>query len=271
MFSLPQDSALQPYLQSDHQLVKLLFFGSTIYAPKDELYAHNFEHGLWVGDKAVRIMEKEDVPPESYRSVIAASVLHDWGTGALWKNAKVLADSDISDKVRNNYFREYHHHPCYGQFLAQQHLKRFGFTEEEMEHVVTIIEEHDLRTPTSLESEVVIDADTLNKAGSHGIMQCLLVAGEFGLGLKKVATRFKKLYATLLDEGYQTETARDMDYYMGKGLEEAATFWVRAEDLLQDTSERRVLAIIKDSLETKGQWTPPPSSPNFLLTSTSGA
>ncbi|MFH1053453.1 MAG: HD domain-containing protein [Candidatus Woesearchaeota archaeon] len=158
------------------------------------LPVHNSQHGFWVADKAIHIANilEEDV---RYKVLISMALLHDVGA------------------------HEYARHPELGAEIAQRELPRFmELTADELELIAQGIREHDGQIHTFPESQILYDADTLNKAGSHGIQQCHLAAVEFGLDAQQMVDRWVPGFRKKIEKGYYSNRARELDRQAGNGV-----------------------------------------------------
>jgi hypothetical protein len=248
------DSPLKPYIGPTRvpKLFTALTAAETIYAP--ELHVHNAPHGIWVAEQTARLLEAANTPQEQRVATLAGAGVHDWGTGPIWRQIQETMPGASTQEQRTAYRKAYNAHAVVGAGLVWQRFPSYGFSREEAELAANIVNEHDRRQPSSLESACVIDADTLNKAGVHGIKQCLLVALEFGMNLEMLSERLNTSfprYATEFNRGYHTDAAVAIDAELGeegvRGLEYSALVWTTIHDsLAKGATQREMLRFLLD-------------------------
>ena len=179
--------------------------------------AHNYNHVMWDAVKALQIAETiEDV---NYSILLPMVFLHDIGVT----------------------MGPYEKHAETGAKMARGGLPDVMFGPKEIEAIAKGIEEHDTQTQTFLESQILYDADTLNKAGAHGIQQCHLVGQEFGLSLDDMAQRFVQRYEQIVGKGFYTDKAREINQEMGNGIvggiQQTQQYWQMVSQFLNTPKE----------------------------------
>jgi hypothetical protein len=190
------------------------------------LLVHNYEHAAWDTERIIEIAVAEDLPANVMEDAIIAGLLHDVG-------------------VSKNIYRE---HALYGAQIAFDILE--DYDPERAVAISNAILWHNDGEPHEGDiARILHDADTLNKAGEHGIRQCFLVASEFdflyesddrvnlvhstlrtGNNLGDMKHRFLPMYESLCKIGYYFPSAKEIDKQMGSpayssGLELARNFW----------------------------------------------
>ena len=222
----------QEYLQADSRLQKVDSLAQSLYAFAGA-HIHNYGHARWDTDMVIRIGEEEkegDVP-----LLISSGLLHDSGVSiGPYKNAT----GDL--------------HAANGERVARLFLPQAGFSPEEVDQVAVAVGQHNETEPskkylrTLATAKVLFDADTLNKAGEHGLDQYVKVNEEWGWkiednreDLEAATARYAPYSQRLVEHGFYTDTAREIDREMGTsrfgGLELVAKFWETIEDKLKNS------------------------------------
>ncbi len=110
--------------------------------------------------------------------VLTATLLHDIGKSKL-KLKKVFR----KDGWREDFREEWHKHPKYSAELAKPLLKKLGHSQEFIENVCYLIENHDKRDnfsgEKSLELKIVQDADYVGDTGFAGFIRPFGYSGSF--------------------------------------------------------------------------------------------
>ncbi len=203
---------LREYVSADQRLVQTDSLAREMYGRAGR-QAHNYTHAIWDAKKIAAIAEAE-----GHRDIavpIAAALLHDTGVA----------------------LGEYKDHALNSGKIARQNLPGFGFCEDDTEEIAKAAEEHNSWEHSSDTSRYLYDADTLNKAGPHGIRQCEKGKEEFGYTLVQMRDRVFPYFQSLLDKGYYTKTAEKIDHDMGSigmsGLEFSVAYWSWIDDQLR--------------------------------------
>jgi len=110
--------------------------------------------------------------------VLTATLLHDIGKSKL-KLKKVFR----KDGWREDFREEWHKHPKYSAELAKPILKKLGHSQEFIENVCYLIENHDKRDnfsgEKSLELKIIQDADYVGDTGFAGFIRPFCYSGSF--------------------------------------------------------------------------------------------
>jgi len=195
-----------PRLQRVNTLARILY-------AKGDLPLHNYEHALWDTKMAIQIAERESHPNISLP--IASALMHDSGVSR----------------------GPYQFHAKNGAYNVNKYLPALGFSPLETEEIAQAVFEHNGWDHNSDTAKILYDADTLNKAGAHGIGQCQLVGIERNLSLEEMTTRFLPLFEKLVAKGLYTKTAREINQMKGTiqytGLEVTLQFWKRIDALIK--------------------------------------
>lgn len=152
--------------------------------------AHDLSHALRVAELA-RVIASEEGGDLSV--IIPAALCHDLGK---WQAP--------SHSVEN------------GKFIAQL-LRRTGYDSAQIEKITQAVQRHSFDAPTppsSLEEEIVFDADKLEGLGAIGVGRCFAVSGSlrqtiFGFSSEKITAQ--RLLSERLRRCYErlhTPTAR---------------------------------------------------------------
>lgn len=220
---------MDKYIEKDFRLEWVIELAKKMYEQAN-LPLHNHSHGLWVAEKATLIGEKEGEVDIS--ALISAALLHDAG----------VAEG------------AYTGHAATGAKIARRELPDLGFVYENTERIALAIEQHSGFNHTSNESRYLYDADTLNKAGKHGIEQCRLACEEFGFSIDDAAKRYIPLFFKLNSKGYYTKTAEEIDVEMGVcgfgGLKLGLEYWKKINEILKkgNVKETEILLMAKSYL-----------------------
>jgi len=100
-------------------------------------YYHNYEHTLYVIDKAIEIAHGENCTPREIELITTAALWHDTG-----------------------YIRTYADHEEESCVLAKEYLPGYGYSEEDIEKICGIIMATKIpQTPKNKLEEIVADAD----------------------------------------------------------------------------------------------------------------
>ena len=197
------------------------------------LVAHNPRHMMWDAKTAeiiysteLELNKSEEIGQANIKLIVAAALLHDIGA----------------------YLGEYKLHDITGQkhIMSTDFLSKFFgsirknlIDMDEIEKIATIVGEHNNYQQSTIESKILYDADTLNKAGIHGIFQSFNIQKEFGVNLLKVAQRMVDGVKKKLDSNYYyTLAAKKQDQSMGEhglgGLETTQIYWENVLDILNE-------------------------------------
>lgn len=238
----------EDYLQADARLQKVDDLAKSLYAFAGA-HIHNYQHARWDTNLIIRIGEEEK--EGNMPLLISSGLLHDSGVSiGPYKNAT----GDL--------------HAANGERVARLFLPQAGFSKEEVDQVAIAVGQHNetepskkyLRTLTT--AKVLFDADTLNKAGVHGLDQYVKVNEEWGWkieenreDLEAATTRYSPYSQKLVEHGFYTNTAQQIDREMGTanfgGLELVAKFWKTIEDKLRDgkLSASEIVQSARDKVE----------------------
>ncbi|MDC9582841.1 HD domain-containing protein [Xenorhabdus sp. PR6a] len=177
--------------------------------------AHDIAHLYRVWKNAQKICEAEH---GNLRLVFAAALLHDCVNVEKNDPNRHLASRMAADK-------------------AASILKNLDWNEKEIAAVSHAIEAHSFSaglTPTTLEAQIVQDADRLDSIGMMGVARCFYTAGRMRSGLYAVYDPLAKqreyddlsyavdhFYTKLfkIETGFQTETGRQMARERTKRME----------------------------------------------------
>ncbi len=111
-------------------------------------------------------------------AVLVASLLHDVGKVKI--NEKKVFNKEGFVK---NHRKEWDNHPSYSVEIAQEYLKKKGFSEEFINDVSYLIKNHDSRklsfSEKTLELKILQDADLLADVGLSGFIRVFLYSGKF--------------------------------------------------------------------------------------------
>jgi len=199
--------------EEDPRLIKVDNLAYDIYR-KGNHKAHNYDHARWDAERAAEISMIER--PSFATLTVAAALMHDTGAS----------------------IGEYKDHGCNSGVLVRMHFPHFGYSPFEVGLIARAVEQHNQWKHTNDVSRILYDADTLNKAGEHGIQQCNLVGEEFGLPLIRKAERFSPYFRKLFEKGYYTDKAKEIDLRMGNerfaGLEMTVAFWEKINQLIRE-------------------------------------
>jgi uncharacterized protein len=131
---------------------------------KSNVGAHAYDHVKRVYNIAVRLGQESQA---DMRVLGAAALLHD--VGRAYEKEKRVSHSILSGEMSVDILRE------------------VGYTEEEVEKVKNAIRTHRFSeglTPTSLEGEILSDADKLDAIGAIGITRAIAQATSRGDGIE---------------------------------------------------------------------------------------
>ena len=172
--------------------------------------AHNYSHAFWDTEKIAIIVEQEGDRDSAIP--IASGLLHDTG----------VSQGEYKDHAKNS------------GVIVRKCLYTYGFSADDTEEIAVAVTEHNSWQHSSVTSQYLFDADTLFKAGGHGIFMCEEVRIEFGLSVPEAAQRFAPYFQKLVDQGFYTNTAKAIDQELGNdrfsGLEMTAAYWKKVDD-----------------------------------------
>ena len=148
----------------------------------------HFKHGpfdetyftLRVYESAKEIISKlnKDINKEQ---VLVACILHDIGKIKLKASKMVSSHSPLK-----TFSEEWHKHPKLSVPIAKKFLKQIRHSDEFIEKVCYLIENHDLRgdklQKKSLELKIIQDADLIADIGFAGFIRPFLYCGKLFLG-----------------------------------------------------------------------------------------
>jgi len=125
--------------------------------------------------------------------------------------------ADLHDIVR-----DHENHAIEGAKIAEDLLRKKGYSEDFIKKVCHCIEAHSFSSgvePKTLEAKILSDADKLDAMGAIGIARAFMFAGERGKSLEEVITHFEEKLLKLKDFLY-TETAKKLAEERHRFLEE---------------------------------------------------
>jgi len=186
------ENKLEVYIAKDPRLAEVNELARQKYAQANKV-VHNHQHALWDTENAILIGENEGNVNLSI--LISAGLMHDTG----------VAEGPYKDHAVNS------------GIIVRRELPALGFAGDEVEKIASAVEQHAGSVHTSTESQYLYDADTLNKAGVHGIEQYLLIQQEFNLSLPQLIQRGIRSITEYVKKGYYSQTARKIDKEMGNG------------------------------------------------------
>ena len=203
---------LEHYLKSYPRLQRVNELAKELYA-QGGLPLHNYDHAVWDTEKIILICETEDI--RKIVNKISAGLIHDSGVSR----------------------GPYEDHSINGGKNVREYFPILGFSGQDTEEIAVAVEEHNGWTHTNETSIILYDADTLNKAGAHGIDQCFKVGEERELDLKGMQERFLPYFVKLVDKGFYTATADQINMEMGNGhlpgLTLGLEYWRKVEEHLK--------------------------------------
>jgi len=142
------------------------------HGPFDETY-----YSLRVYESAKEIIEKLNNSVKK-EQVLVACILHDIGKTKL-KPSKFFSKY----KFLENSPEEWHKHPKLGIPIAKKFLKQIGHSDDFIDEVCYLIENHDLRgdklKEKSIELQILQDADLIADIGFAGFIRAFLYCGKF--------------------------------------------------------------------------------------------
>ena len=151
--------------------------------------AHTYDHTKRVYVIAIKIGETLGA---NLRILSVAALLHDVGR-------PFEKETGISHAIQSG-------------VMSRQVLRNLGYNESEIEQVIQVIRTHRFSEnlqPTSLEGEILSDADKLDAMGAIGVYRAIAQATTTGVGiegfLKHANEKLLKLYDLM-----QTEPAKEM-------------------------------------------------------------
>ena len=157
---------------------------------------------------------------------------HDWyHAERVWKLAKLLQEEEGGDKEIIELaallhdlgdYKKYDFNEVKGSFVLLGMMDVLGIEEEDKEKIAQIIEEaqfigDDTKTPSTVESKIIQDADFLDALGAIGIARTFATGGKIGRMLydpnRKPRTRLSK-------RDYQTKktAGTSINYFYEKTL-----------------------------------------------------
>ncbi|NQU99018.1 HD domain-containing protein [Candidatus Woesearchaeota archaeon] len=220
---------VESYFCIDSRLQKVSALAEELYL-KGQDKVHNFAHALWDTSTGINIINNEvgyDVT-----LFIPAGLMHDTG----------ITKGPYNKHMEN------------GGILVRKHLPGLGFNQAEVEEIATAVKEHNGDEHTTNTSRILYDADTLNKAGVHGINEWLLYWSQFPTSAEKAAEESISYLDKLEKKGFYTETATRMNQEAGfdevSGLVLTLKFWEEIGNLikLEELTDSEALQRAKQSL-----------------------
>jgi putative nucleotidyltransferase with HDIG domain len=156
--------------------------------------AYRWEHTLRVAQHGKRIAEAEGANVDL---VIAACLLHD------------IAYADPGNDGQGGI-----EHGRIGARISRPILQKIGYTEKETENICYAIAVHvdgraDFDHPETLESEIVSDADNIDRFGAYRIIQwCLGEIPDYDSLIEMLKKRIERLEDYRANSPLETETGR---------------------------------------------------------------
>ncbi len=163
-----------PYSHSIYNAVKDLFESTEhfYHGPFDETY-----YSLRVYESSKEIIDKLN-QKVSIPVVLVASILHDIGKTKI-NTVKVFSPAGKIDSAT----KEWRKHAKLGVPIAKEILKKLGHSEEFIESVCYLIENHDNRGDQiknkSIELQILQDADLIADCGFAGFIRPFLYGSKF--------------------------------------------------------------------------------------------
>jgi uncharacterized protein len=156
---------------------------------RSQLGAHAYDHSMRVYSLSMQLCEGLQV---NTRVLEAAALLHDVGRSR-------ETDSGVSHSILS------------GE-MSREYLRELGYTSEEIQHVVDAIRTHRYSEniqPTSLEGQILSDADKLDAMGAIGVYRAIAQAAESGKGIQGFLNHAEEKLLRLKDLMY-TASAKKM-------------------------------------------------------------
>jgi len=131
------------------------------------------------------------------QQILVASILHDIGKIKL--NTKRIFDKN---GIKENFKKEWYKHPKLSVLIAKKILKKEGYSEDFINEVLYLIENHAERElkNKSLELEIIQDADIISDIGFAGFIRAFLYAGRFKRSVIDSINFLENKYKTLNEE-----------------------------------------------------------------------
>lgn len=209
------ETRLESYIKEYPCLIKVNKLARQEYAKAGKL-VHNYNHAIWVTEKAIEIYENEKPTEINPNILITSALMHDTGVS----------------------IEPYEDHTINSSKIIKEKFHSLGFTSKEIDKIALAVEEHNGLIHTFPESQYLYDADTLNKAGAHGIQQYFLIGHEFSLSIPEIAKRAISTLPKKIEKSYYTKTAKEIDKGLGNdqycGLELTLKFWETFNNLLKE-------------------------------------
>ncbi len=231
----------EDYLQTDQRLQKVNELAKALYS-FGGAHLHNYPHARWDTDMIIRIGETERLDTAR---IMPAGLLHDTGVA----------------------IGPYEQHAPNGEKVARLFLPQASYNDTEVEEIAIAIGQHNETDPDKkdlrkrITAQVLFDADTLNKSGVHGLNQYVEVSKErnwdfrnIRVDLELATVRYFPYSQRLVEHGFYTETAKEIDREMGNsrfgGLELVAKFWETVQDKLRNgnLTAREITQLAKESI-----------------------
>jgi putative nucleotidyltransferase with HDIG domain len=156
--------------------------------------AYRWEHTLRVAQYGKRIAEEEGADVEL---VVAACLLHD------------IAYADPGDEEQGGI-----EHGRIGARISRSILRKMGYTEKETENICYAIALHvdgraDFDHPETLESEIVSDADNIDRFGAYRVIQwCLGEIQNYDRLIEMLKKRIERLEGYRANSPLETKTGQ---------------------------------------------------------------
>jgi len=156
---------------------------------RSQLGAHTFDHSMRVYSLSMQLSEGLQV---NRRVLEAAALLHDVGRPR--EDESGVSHSILSGEMSREYLRE------------------LGYSAGEIQHIVDAIRTHRFSEkvePTSLEGQILSDADRLDAIGAIGVYRAIAQATASGIGIQGFLNHAEEKLLRLKDSMY-TAPARKL-------------------------------------------------------------
>jgi len=168
---------------------------------------HGFEHTIRVYKTCIHIGKIEQADQSI---LLPAALLHDFA-------------------------REEHNHAEAGAEKAKSILRRYNYTENQIEKISQVISTHSFsakKTPKTLDAKILSDADKLDALGAIGIYRTATYSGEHVRSIEEFIIHFHEKLLKIIDLLY-TDEAKKMAVKRTKYMKKYLT--QLAEELIDKT------------------------------------
>ena len=196
-------------LESSEKLAKLIEYSKRKYE-KADLEQHNWSHIVRDIYRAEKISKTEN--DVEMNLLYPSIILHDIGVTV----------------------GEYENHDENSRKIAREKLPEFGYSYEETEKVIQILEEFSGEKEVKMvEAKILSDADKLEKSSLASISNLFKVHMEWNKGLEEMVEDFSR-YKKWRDEGFYTDKARDINQ---NGIQERIDFLEKFKQKLEERKD----------------------------------